>query len=94
MRNDLEHLLHERLVGRNLRVPRIHEFLNNYRNKRIELKIDIVAARERGQEVCDWCSLIRTLRTKCTADKRGSRLVRELAVTEPRGSRIGVGHGW
>lgn len=42
MRNHLKELIDENLIGGNLRIPRVNEFLDNDSNQSVELTVYIV----------------------------------------------------
>lgn len=51
MRNHLQQLVDENLIGRDLRVPRVDKLPDDDRNQSIQLIIHVVRARERRQEL-------------------------------------------
>lgn len=46
MRNDLQKLIDENLIGRDLGIPRMNEFFDNDSDQGVELMVYIVGARE------------------------------------------------
>ena len=83
MRNDLHNLRHEALVRRNLRIPRLHILLQDDRQERVQLQIDVVAARQRREQFLDRPALVSGL------------LGAQRPPDEGLGGRVGevVGHG-
>ena len=48
--DDPHHLFHEALVGGELAVPAVEEVFDDDGDEGVELEVDLVAARERGEE--------------------------------------------
>jgi len=53
MRYRLQHLVHKRMVRRDLCIPRLHKLLEQHRNDGVQLQIDIVRARQRREQIVD-----------------------------------------
>lgn len=104
MRNDLHNLRHEALVRRNLRIPRLHILLQDDRQERVQLQIDVVAARQRREQFLDRPALVSgLLGAQRPPDEGLGGLVGEVVghgaggAAVRRGRRGGVrfrGRGW